>query len=72
MPALLVSFLQQAVTSTGAIAGPLSAYLPEDLVGQTVAPAVIIIFIPICVISSCSNVQVMGIKVMITKKKLSC
>lgn len=33
MPALLVSFLQQAVASIGTIVGPLSACLPEDLVG---------------------------------------
>ena len=32
VPALLVSFLQQAVASTNTIAGPLSACLPEDLV----------------------------------------
>ncbi|XP_068742847.1 mediator of RNA polymerase II transcription subunit 24-like isoform X2 [Montipora capricornis] len=34
VPALLVSFLQQAVTSTGANVGPLSAYLPEELVKE--------------------------------------
>ena len=34
VPALLVSFLQQAVTSTGANVGPLSAYLPEELVSN--------------------------------------
>ena len=33
VPALLVSFLQQAVASIGTIVGPLSACLPEDLVG---------------------------------------
>lgn len=35
LPALLVSFLQQAVASTGACVGPLSAYSPEDLVGNS-------------------------------------
>ncbi|XP_074614500.1 mediator of RNA polymerase II transcription subunit 24-like isoform X1 [Acropora palmata] len=34
LPALLVSFLQQAVASTGACVGPLSAYSPEDLVKE--------------------------------------
>ena len=34
MPALFVSFLQQAVASTGIRVGPLSAYLPEDLVSS--------------------------------------
>ena len=37
VPALLVSFLQQAVASTGTIVGPLSACLPEDLVGQVLS-----------------------------------
>ena len=32
VPALLVSFLQQAVASSNTIVGPLSACLPEDLV----------------------------------------
>lgn len=32
VPALLVSFLQQAVASISTIVGPLSACLPEDLV----------------------------------------
>ncbi|CAH3122935.1 unnamed protein product [Pocillopora meandrina] len=34
VPALLVSFLQQAVASIGTIVGPLSACLPEDLVKE--------------------------------------
>lgn len=34
VPALLVSFLQQAVASINTIVGPLSACLPEDLVGH--------------------------------------
>lgn len=34
VPALLVSFLQQAAAGTGANVGPLSGYIPQDLVGQ--------------------------------------
>lgn len=34
VPTLLVSFLQQGVASTGTSVGPLSTYLPEDLVGK--------------------------------------
>ena len=34
MAALLVSFLQQAAAGTGANIGPLSGYLPQDLVGK--------------------------------------
>lgn len=45
LPALLVSFLQQAVASTGACVGPLSAYSPEDLVGNFLSSACPFLFI---------------------------